>query len=615
MKKAFLLLLVLLLLGGVTFYKASQLKPLFISSVATWSNDRIPSVDSASLRETESGKVVGFADSYNTYGWLNIPYAAPPIGELRWRAPRAAIAWNDVHEATAYGSSCLQFWGVLAAEDGEQGDIVGDEDCLSLNIWAPRDANVEARKPVMVWIHGGGNNSGTAKLYQAHHLAGSQDVVVVLINYRLALMGWLSHSAIRATSKTPEDASGNFGTLDMIAALNWVQRNIHEFGGDADNVTIFGESAGGKNVLSLMASPLAKGLFHRAISQSGSADTTVRVLAEDIPNLEEGAPVSGLVNSSAGLLTSLGYNSINSEATMDFLRSIDAKQLMRQAAGNLDSVDEMHSARVIRDGTVIPNESILSILNDPAKYNSVPLMLGANRDEQKIFQVFNPEYVNQHFGFLPRAKDRVNYQRISDYISDNWKALAVDEPAKRILQSGSSNKVFAYRFDMDELPSSWLADIKFLIGAGHGFELSYVFGDFVGGIPIQRLLNNDSAESRRALALTIMDYWGNFAHTGNPGEGRSGTQKSWTPWVASGKNIMALNGLAGGGSKMIEARISPADIKNRIASDAAMKTTKDRCEAYALLMLHGYMASDFFDPQEYSALGCDAYPALMFRQG
>ena len=240
--------------------------------------------DPTSLRDTQAGQVLGFADTYNTQAWLDIPYAAAPVGELRWRAPQAAEAWTGVRNALQYGATCTQFSGILSGQEGDDGDLVGNEDCLSLNVWSPRLApNELANKklPVMFWIHGGGNDSGTANIYQAHHLAGSKDVIVVLINYRLGLMGWFSHDAIRANANNFEDASGNFGTLDIIAALGWVKNNISAFGGDPDNVTIFGESAGGRNVFSLLASPLAKGLFHRAISQSGTADTTLLTLAEN----------------------------------------------------------------------------------------------------------------------------------------------------------------------------------------------------------------------------------------------------------------------------------------------------------------------------------------------
>ena len=282
---------------------------------------------------------------------------------------------------------------------------MGDEDCLYLNIWAPnmsaeQISSQTSAKPVMVWIHGGGNTSGTANSYQAHHLAGEKDVVVVLINYRLGLLGWFSHNSIRETSSNPEDASGNFGTLDIIAALKWVQSNIAAFGGDPNRVTIFGESAGGRNVYSMLASPLAKGLFHGAISQSGSTDTTPLVLAEEFPGDDPHRAFSGLINSSNGLIEMTlkkqhptdssdairrRMASTSSEAMLNQLREIDARSLMHWAADNVEELDYIRVARVVRDGHVIPKQSLQQSFQNPANYNAVPLMAGANRDENKFF--------------------------------------------------------------------------------------------------------------------------------------------------------------------------------------------------------------------------------------
>jgi para-nitrobenzyl esterase len=201
---------------------------------------------------------------------------------LRWRAPLAAAPWTGTRTATAMGSPCIQFWGPISGLKGHEGDVVGAEDCLYLNIWAPAAASTPAadeRLPVMVWIHGGGNTIGTGNTYNGSHLAGSQKVVVVTINYRLGVLGWLSHPALREGAANAADASGNYGVLDMIEALRWVQKNIAAFGGDPANVTVFGESAGGHDVFALLASPLAKGLFQRAIVQSGSLRTSSRTWA------------------------------------------------------------------------------------------------------------------------------------------------------------------------------------------------------------------------------------------------------------------------------------------------------------------------------------------------
>ena len=244
--------------------------------------------DPQSRRTTKLGAVVGFLDRTNTHAWLGIPYAQPPVDDLRWRAPRPPTPWQGTREALQFCSPCVQIGGPLAGVPKDQfSKVVGSEDCLYLNIWAPRFTPDTVpqdtdRLPVMVWIHGGGNSIGTASTYYfAHHIAGTHKLIVVTINYRLGVFGWFYHSALNGRDTSVEDRSGNYGTLDMIQALRWVQQNIAAFGGDPAKITIFGESAGGFNVYSLLASPLAKGLFHRAIVQSGGLRTITLNRAEN----------------------------------------------------------------------------------------------------------------------------------------------------------------------------------------------------------------------------------------------------------------------------------------------------------------------------------------------
>jgi para-nitrobenzyl esterase len=618
---------ILLIMSYLYLNKSPQ---LFSASVAAVSSSAIRAADPHSLRDTANGKVLGFNDAYNTQAWLGIPYAQAPVGDLRWRAPQPASDWLGVRDATQYGEPCVQYWGGLAAQDGETGSLIGSEDCLSLNIWAPRltsSAIQSSKLPVMVWIHGGGNDSGTAKLYQAHHLAGSQNVIVVLINYRVGLLGWFSHQSIRDTASNLEDASGNFGTLDIIHSLKWVRDNIGSFGGDAGNVTIFGESAGGRNVYSMLASPLAKGLFHRAISQSGTVDTTLQVLAEDYDDEKHTKVVSGLKNSSNGIIslvlaarhpeqTSAQIRSAvantPSDQLLKMLRATDAKQLMDLASQNTGLPGYIKVARVIRDGHVIPKQSMMELFKDPSRYNSVPLLTGTNRDEQKVFMARDNKYVSQLLGVLPKIRDQLRYDRVSEYISTNWKAGAVDEPAKLISQTQAS-PVFAYRFDWDDSPVNIALDLKNLLGASHGMETNYMFGDFQGGMPFGITHDKKNAPGRADLALSMMDYWAEFAYSGDPGTGRSGSLVPWNAWQVNGNNIMLLDSVKDGGIRMAEVRTNVADIKTKLASDEVLTKTEERCEAYAFLFLHGYQTSHFWNPGEYAALGCDAYPVGSFR--
>jgi len=623
-----MILIVVVIASGFTYISLNKSPQLFEKSIAGLYHTEHRVIDANSERSTQAGKVVGFADSYDTFAWLGIPYAEAPLGELRWKAPQTVKPWANTLEATKYGEPCVQFSGPLAGVDVEEGQVVGDEDCLSLNIWAPKSAfNSDKKLPVMYWIHGGGNDSGSGKVFQGHHLAGEKDVVVVTINYRVGMLGWFSHDSIRSTSTNLEDASGNFGTLDIIQGLKWVQQNIAQFGGNPDNVTIFGESAGGRNVYSMLASPLAKDLFHRAISQSGTPDTTVLTLAEDFDDRKLSDPVSGLKNSSNGLI-SLVLSDLNPEKSKEeirrmitdieaekllaIMRKVTPEKLMTLASNNSSASTYIQVARVLRDGYVLPKTSTLELFKSPQNYNSVPLILGTNRDEQKLFMARNPRYVDNLFGVLPRPKNNAYYNRVSEYVSDNWKAGAVDEPAK-IISNTDAPSVFAYRFDWDESPSNILVDLPNLIGAGHGLEISFVFGDFEGGLPLGPLLDRNNAPGRKTLSLSMMDYWAEFAHNGNPGKGYSGEQTMWSAWSQTGNNVLLLDTDADGGRRMQEVRNNVADIKAKLPVDDVITDQRERCEAYAALFLHGYQSSDFWNPAEYSKLGCDAYPAGEFR--
>jgi para-nitrobenzyl esterase len=204
------------------------------------------------------------------------------------------------------------------------------------------------------------------------------------------------------------------------------------------------------------------------------------------------------------------------------------------------------------------------------------------------------------------------YNRVSEYVSDNWKAGAVDEPAKIISQTNAPD-VYSYRFDWDESVSNWLVDLSTLIGAAHGVEINFVFGDFEGGVDISFLADKSNASGRAELSQAMMDYWAEFAHTGHPGKGLSGEQAQWSSWSNTGNNVMVLDTQADGGRRMQELRHNVADLKLKLTQDTIITDQKDRCEAYAALFLHGYQSSDFWNENEYSQLGCDAFPARDFR--
>lgn len=588
------------------------------------SNKQAPSLDADSLRQTQYGPVMGMSDSYETYAWLNIPFAAPPVDELRWKAPRQPEPWTENRSSIKYGQPCVQLWGILSSVDGTNGDIVGSEDCLSLNIWAPKDLPLDQKLPVMVWIHGGGNTVGTANSYQGHHLASDQKVIYVGINYRLGLFGSFSHKSLRNTSATPEDASGNFAVLDLIAALKWVQGNISEFGGDQNNVTLFGESAGGRNVYSMLASPLAKDLFHKAIIQSGSTHTTDIETAEAFRN----AKGEGYFNSSNEILARLLINDQKTENTVSakaeinqrtdpeiaqYLREKSPAELMADIPAS--SVGMFRAPQSLADGYVLPTQPLMSLLEDETTFNSVPTLLGSNRDENKVFMAQDPRWTHKFLGFLPRVTEPQKYNRYASYFSQQWKTLAVDEPAER-LSRHKPEQTFAYRFDWDNTPSNWLIDFPELLGAGHALEIGFVFGDFEKGINIEQLNTEENLEDRMGLSRAIMNYWGQFAYDGKPGRGSSGDFPEWKPWSSTTDNLMILDGESDQGVEMISLRLSAADLKQNLLKDPNITSQKELCQLYAQSFIVSFQSREFGDQEEYNSFGesgCASYPSHVFE--
>lgn len=575
--------------------------------------DTPPTAATESTRAIATGTLTGFEDEHNTYAWLGIPYAASTAGDNRWRAPQPAPAWTGPREALQFGPVCPQLVSVFAGVEGEPGEAAGSEDCLSLNIWAPRGAADDGREPlpVMVWIHGGGNTVGASDHYRGAALAGRQDVVVVTINYRLGLLGWFTHPALRAAAANPEDASGNYGTLDTIAALRWVQANIAAFGGNPDNVTVFGESAGGRNVYMLMASPLAQGLFHRAIVQSGSIPTTPFALAENFVDDEP----PGLANSAGETLLRLLVNSqqaqdredarerlaaMSADEIVAFLRSQSIDELMAGLGGNAG----MYSApQTLRDGHVLPKRPLFKLFRDPGAYNSVPVITGTNRDEMKLFMGLDPAYSDLWFGILPRVRDQAAFDNETGYHSDRWKLAAVDWPAD-IMTGNGHDAVYAYRFDWDEGGSLGLVDWSTTLGAAHAMEIPFVFGDFPGIFPLPRLFTGRNEPGRLALSDAMMNYWAEFARTGAPGTGGNDQQPRWDAWRAGRGGMLIFDSPQGGGIGMSEKRLVPADFRRRLENDTLVTDTAARCELYTDLFDSLRWGSELFSEADYTRLGC-----------
>jgi len=544
--------------------------------------------DEATMRALPQGQVEGYVSQLGddtAHAWLNIPFAQPPVGDLRWRAARAPEGWDGVREALDQPNWCPQYTNNLDEGQGyESGILMGDEDCLYLNVYAPPYAPEDVptrdeRLPVMVWIHGGGNVWGRAEQYDATSIAVRENVIVVVIQYRLGPLGWFAHPALRETAEVAIDRTANFGTFDQVAALAWVHDSIAAFGGDPANVTIFGESAGGHNVASLLVAPQAAGLFQQAIIQSGSAATVPLAIAEG----SEPDPLNrGLTTSADAINSVLAFIAPPTPDQMaGAMRTIDMPVLF-QAYRDLSTAGlGIDPPRVIGDGIVLPEDGILAGLERMGPFNPVPVMTGTNRDETKLFNALDERFVNRWLGgIIIRPKDQRLFDLIAEYQTAIWQVKGVDSIAGALRRSGRDD-VFAYRFDWDEEGSFLFTDFSTLLGAAHGWEIPFVFNRWELGGRLDRFLwTDDNAEGRRTLSDAMMGYWANFARTGNPGAASG--NPAWEPW--EGGQRIILDTPDGGGIRMEQGAYTITEVMDRLATDERLTSDEERCTVYAAVL-------------------------------
>jgi para-nitrobenzyl esterase len=552
----------------------------------------IAAADPATKRSTPSGDVVGGEGRYGSQAWLGIPYAKPPVGELRWRAPQPLEPWTGLREALAFGEPCAQYTSPFAGVEGKPGTQAGSEDCLTLNVWTPPFAagqvpSGDTRLPVMVWIHGGGNTIGTASYYEGGNLAARHGVVVVALQYRLGPFGWMRHAGLRADASSDAERSGNFGTLDLVRALEWVRDNIAAFGGDPGNVTIFGESAGGTNVFTLLVAPQAKRLFHRAIGQSGG---TGRATLAEAEHFTDDADAGERQSSSEILLKLLQRDGAADRAAAKaklaaMSESEIASYLRDKSTSEILDAYEVGPAglielpKVFADGAVLPDGELEARFASADGWNRVPVMLGTNRDENRLFLFPDPSRIRKLLWLFPRFVNENTYLASADAQSRMWKATGADGPAAGMRQSEPN--IFVYRFDWDEEPTVVGADLSKMLGASHGFEIPFVFGHFELGRGSRRLFDEDSLPGREALAMAMGSYWAAFAKSGNPGKGVSGELPAWTAWDDSSPDApkyVVLDTEAGGGIRMANEIESVDTIATKVASDPRLATPAERCE-------------------------------------
>jgi para-nitrobenzyl esterase len=467
------------------------------------------------LAATRFGVVQGMEDSDRTWVWKAVPFARPPVGELRWRAPQDPVPWEGVRRSSRFAEKCTQYSEVVPGQMG------GTEDCLYLNVWRPRDA--EAGLPVYVWIHGGGNSVGAASTipeYYGNRIAARSRVVFVSLDYRLGPFGWFTLPALR-DGASPEEASGNFGTLDLIQGLKWIRENIEAFGGDPDRVTVTGESAGGIDVLSLLISPPAHGLFQAAMSESGAAltrsvdegDASAQAVLERLLEKDGRARTP---SEAVGVAADMGPAAVRA-----YLKSKSDREILSQyRVFGLGMID---FPAIFRDGTVILSGGY-SALSTGDYPNKVPIILGSNADELKLFLRFTTH--------IPWQSDL--YQAASRYGSARWTVSAVDEVARRLTLHADQPPVYAYSFrwgtldahGRSVLPNEWGREL----GAFHGLDVPFFLGhDSLAMIFQAFLFRWQTDPGRKALSSAMMRYLAAFCRTGNPNPA-DGSLPAWEPW-------------------------------------------------------------------------------------
>ena len=509
------------------------------------------------LISTPQGPVQGVTtDDKNLYNFKGIPFAAPPVGELRGAAPEPAAKWNETLTADSFGNRCMQPSGVEGGFFNRlvEGHGLGavknflikravaaqkpspmSEDCLYLNV---RTGNLgaETKQPVMVWIHGGGHQFGSSDFnyYQDNALA-KKGVVLVTINYRLGAMGYMAHPAISAAD--PNGVSGNYGTLDQIAALQWVKDNISAYGGDPDNVTIFGESAGAWSVTELMASPLATGLFHKAIGQSGSSSYHMGQIEGDGVGWPSGYSTGQKVAEALGLTA----------PTAKQLRAIPAQDLQ-----DIITEEISEGFHHIRDGYVFPEN--VGVAFAKGRYNKVPMLFGYNSDEGTLFFPNDPQptvwlpdttpgtaedlTAQLSKAFPTEAANLVALYKLDTDFAEGGTQMMGDEifgvNIRYVARQNEAQGEDSYLYYFSRIPPSK----KQTLGAFHAAEIPFVFGSYE---PILGQSDED-----KALAELMQNYWVNFARTGNPnGDGLPG----WP--LHKGENWMHLTANTGESSGAI----------------------------------------------------------------
>ncbi len=532
---------------------------------------------SANIVVTRLGSLRGYSDSGASI-YKGIPYASPPVGDLRWRAPQDPTPWIGVRDATKPASACTQEiytrqWNSLAtASNSGSGDAIssnytGSEDCLYLDVYKPQ--NTKTSLPVYVFIHGGSNNKGDAQVYDGTTLAVREKMIVVVIQYRLNALGWFSNYALKNTAENALDASGNYGTLDQIKALTWVKNNISSFGGDPTKVTIGGQSAGANAVINMIMSPLTDGLFSKAVALSPAMSLIQNDTASPKPVTLTNLMIDWLLQNdgtAADMAAADTYRlGMSAEAVASYLRGKPALKILEaciEANLRLTGVGTMPSHSPYMDGNVLPATDWVNTIKT-GSYHHVPLIIGNAEYEMKSimpvkafgarvkaascvagFCIPSSAYDWSHLEsavlntpatltlaqVLPLPTDLDIYGTGSLLSSAMWKATYTDAVADALMTDNSSSTIYVYLFQWNGGTDPALANFKYIIGASHGTDVPFWFGYY--DVDLFGYSFTDANRPGRVLLMNaMMDYLGTFVHTGNPNKAGSGLA-IWSPWTA-----------------------------------------------------------------------------------
>jgi para-nitrobenzyl esterase len=534
---------------------------------------------SAVKRHTRFGAIVGIDDSDNTgtYAWKGVPFAKPPVGALRWKAPADPDAWREPRKTQQFGNACVQYGRIYGPGSNNRYDLtiaqtlnqaVGSEDCLYLNIWRP--ANRHGDLPVIVFVHGGSNVSGyTADpVYDGAALAKAANAVVVSVNYRLGIFGFLNLPQLKEGVDSAED-SGNFALLDIIKALEFVNREIPRFGGNPSRVTLMGQSAGAINVYAMLTSPLVVNarprVFDRAAALSGGISLASNLAPGSLPTLNPASIY--LLQGNALLRKQLiadglaaddasadAYIASHSAAQLAaYLRSKTPAALLNTLLFRLAALG-LAGSGPIPEGTVLPVDPIAAI--NAGHYLKVPILAGNTRDEAKLFPTFlalfgtgsgravtdaqlftiqlnyNPDAAPQiAIGqwippqYLPVTKPGTGFNAMTDRLNSIFFIRSRDNVLNAL--KAQQGDVWYYRFDWDQEPAPW----NDIYGAAHVFDLPFVFGNFGPSLFANVMNSTANRPGRLDLSDAMMRSMGAFARHGDPNNRSLGVH--WPAWPST----------------------------------------------------------------------------------